>query len=1561
VKLTETAANTASTPRFGSFAVLCAALRARGRGAPGRGRRIRVSTASGRLMLSVFATTLGVLVFASAPALAAAPEAPELSVAQPVHPTEATFLGTLSPNASEPNKGGIYKFLYAAGTKCEGAKSTVAGLSLGAAHEELPGEPVTGLTPGTKYTVCLSITNLSSETTLSAPVSFTTPTVPEVPVTSTPAKSITTTTAILEGALNPTATAETGWYFLYSTEPTCSANASETTPVAPAPVPAKTKVQIEVKELQPHKNYEFCIVATNSAGEAVQSANEVSFETKALAPTVEAGSEHASGVSSTTANLEGEVNPNNEKTTAHLQYSTSATVNGSGALTTPTVLASQELGEGFGAQPVPGGELTGLPAGATFFLQVVATNATGTVYGPVESFTTLSVPATTAAAAITATTATFNGTLTPLNATVASEYSFNYRAGTECDGESATATESAGTGSGAKTVSTEATGLSPNTTYTVCLVSSSAFGSEQAAPVTFTTLIAAPAVESESSANIAATEARLEASINPGNSPTDWHFEYGTAAGGYEHSTPVQRLPAKLTAAAVNTVLTGLTPSTTYHYRLIASNALPESTVYGSDQTFTTTAAPETTKSGGCPNEKRREEQPYGTQLPDCRAYEMVSPANTNGVDAVQRELAYESRASVSDTEPAITYAALGGFAEGDGTWEQAQLLSRRTAAGWKTQLITPLQSEDGNGDSRTAFPTTIFTPELSEGLATSGAVLAPGAEEGNEDGAENLFVATFATSSYKYVAHLATQQNVSGASPDLHRIVFTSSGGAEPGAPAEEWAEGRDVPVTVTNNPHDPISGAVGSQAQRSKLGTQDTWHAVSSTGERVYFTSPGEGQGGGGRPEAVVTPAQLYVRTNVAAKEQSPLAEPEATAAGTLTRGSSKVTALLTAVGEVYGSTYGEGTTELGLVLKSGRFVVGEPLSGPEFAPGTTITAVTNGNLTLSKPLLAEISSGTVIDSDGPQPLAVGQRISGNGLAPGTTITAIAPGELTLSAPAEASDAAVPLAVGGECVEKTEACTTQVSASQRYLKSNPAGTRPARFWSASADGSKVFFTSAAELTEDAYTGSTTEQALTIKEERDEGAYQLSFEGQTTSPLPYDAGGGEVQSALESLSTIGPGNVDVAPGREGSSLLVTFIGTLAASQPPLLAVEGASAGVMVEVGTAHAAANLYEYDLETGLLSDLTPEATDSTGEGPDVQGVVQTSEDGAYVYFVAEGALASGATQGEANLYVVHDGGAPVFIATLPPADVSDWSGGSPVNTATVSPQGNWLAFLSNRGLPTGPSQSVYDTEQAAPRECEGEVRAFNRGGQGENKLCTEIYLYNAESASLVCASCHAGARPVGPATLNTSPDAFTQHPPRELLADGTLFFDSDDVLAQGATPSQENVYEYRDGQVAAISAVSGGYPSYFLDSSPSGENVFIGSTDRLLPEDPGGYSVVWDARVDGGVPVVSAAAPCASVEACEPPAAAPPPVGAPASATFSGPGNLLTSSPPAVVKPKPKSLTRAQKLANALKSCHKDKKRKKRVSCEKSAHKAYGAKAGAKRSSTARRAVNDRRADR
>ncbi len=318
---------------------------------------------------------------------------------------------------------------------------------------------------------------------------------------------------------------------------------------------------------------------------------------------------------------------------------------------------------------------------------------------------------------------------------------------------------------------------------------------------------------------------------------------------------------------------------------------------------------------------------------------------------------------------------------------------------------------------------------------------------------------------------------------------------------------------------------------------------------------------------------------------------------------------------------------------------------------------------------------------------------------------------------------------------------------------------------------------------------------------------------------------------------------------------------------------------------------DLFEFDVDTEQTTDLAP--------GADVQSVSQISEDGSYVYFVADGGLAGGAVAGEPNLYVWHGGGAPAYIATLAQGDQDDWLSqafGSPSespvdDSAAVTPNGARFAFVSERSL-TG-----YDNEEAESGECGGE------GGR-----CREVYLYDAESNRLECASCNpSGARPVGDSSLRSGGSSpFSSYKQHSFSEDGTLFFDSDDALVPHDSNGREDVYEYRDGHVYPISDVTGGYNSFLLDVDPKGENVFFATADQLVGQDRGNNRIaVYDARVDGGFPSPVSVAACDNGDSCKPPPTPQPGAfGAPASATFSGAGNPTPVVPASTVNAKAKA---------------------------------------------------------
>ena len=357
---------------------------------------------------------------------------------------------------------------------------------------------------------------------------------------------------------------------------------------------------------------------------------------------------------------------------------------------------------------------------------------------------------------------------------------------------------------------------------------------------------------------------------------------------------------------------------------------------------------------------------------------------------------------------------------------------------------------------------------------------------------------------------------------------------------------------------------------------------------------------------------------------------------------------------------------------------------------------------------------------------------------------------------------------------------------------------------------------------------------------------------------------------------------------------------------------------------------NLYEYDLATGKLTDLTPASDART------LGVAGTSEDGAYVYFVAEGVLTpvansvgAKATPGEGNLYLWHSG-AVSFIASLLPSppggavnaeaerDECDWR--VFCMTSKVSPNGMFIGFNSV-GSPTG-----YDNTDAHT-----------------GKADQEIYLYEAAQDKLSCVSCDtSGAPPIAPAGFRiideaglSVNDGIESSVPRNVLDDGRVFFDTTEPLVPSAAIGASHVYEYENGQLHLISSASGS-DAYFFDASASGDDVFFATAQRMLAGDTAAISL-YDARVDGGFPEAASATAC-SEEDCKGALSPTPLFGPPSSATFVGPGNqpTLPSVGKAKVKAK-RSTARARKLAAALKACQRKPKRK-RASCKRKARKAH-----------------------
>ena len=169
-----------------------------------------------------------------------------------------------------------------------------------------------------------------------------------------------------------------------------------------------------------------------------------------------------------------------------------------------------------------------------------------------------------------------------------------------------------------------------------------------------------------------------------GGAQVSYSFEYGTDTS-YGSATPPTKVPFEHFGTKVDAPLVGLQPNTTYHVRLAATNS--GGTSYGPDRVFTTYPTP----PGGpdpCPNALARK-QTGARSLPDCRAYELVSAADTGGYDVesslVPGQAPFPGFPLATDR---LLYATHSGAVPGP--WNATNkgpdpYLATRTANGWAT------------------------------------------------------------------------------------------------------------------------------------------------------------------------------------------------------------------------------------------------------------------------------------------------------------------------------------------------------------------------------------------------------------------------------------------------------------------------------------------------------------------------------------------------------------------------------------------------------------------------------------------------------------------------------------------------------------------------------------------------------------------------------------------------------------------------------------------------------------------------------------------------------------
>jgi hypothetical protein len=488
--------------------------------------------------------------------------------------------------------------------------------------------------------------------------------------------------------------------------------------------------------------------------------------------------------------------------------------------------------------------------------------------------------------------ATLNGTVNPRGFDL-SECRFEYLAASEyeANGETFSGATSVpcvpdvaeiGRGGNPVPVHAQVSGLDVQERYLFRLIASNKYGSNTAEPPS---MFGLPRVAAKQAQSILYDEATLRAEIDPSGLSTRYHFEYGTQAGTLDHSTPTEELAGNAGPTEVDFPLTGLEEGTRYYFRVVAENEA--GTVPGAEGTFETQVRQSV---GPCPNTEYR----FGlsAHLPDCRAYELVTPPETNGLvpyaagtgsspgTGFNDWLVTPRGPGAGETFSYFTDGTLPGF-QGDGRFDGYRAhreTGEHPAGGWSSELFSPSFVEAGDStpdqrgtstDQRYSFwsstPKAIFEGTLPSGTylrspeGTAAAVCNPVlsqsafefvgcGDQGVDPEATNLYVSAGGT----HVIFASSKQLEPGAAPEGTTTIYDRAAGHSQAAivslapGGSSFGGGENASYVGSNESGDAVLFRVGSALYLHRGGqtvlvatAPNTFAGVSADGSRVFYAT--------------------------------------------------------------------------------------------------------------------------------------------------------------------------------------------------------------------------------------------------------------------------------------------------------------------------------------------------------------------------------------------------------------------------------------------------------------------------------------------------------------------------------------------------------------------------------------------------------------------------------------------------------------------------------------------------------------------------------------------------
>lgn len=939
-------------------------------------------------------------------------------------------------------------------------------------------------------------------------------------------------------------------------------------------------------------------------------------------------------------------------------------------------------------------------------------------------------------------------------------------------------------------------------------------------------------------------EATLQARINPEGLATTYHLEWG-ATPSYGNSTGELPVGADGTNHTVSHTIEGLEPGMSYHWRLVATNeTAPTDT---GDRLLATFSLP--SPSSGCQNEALR--FALSAALPDCRAYELVSPLDKNGGNAQALPPAVSSagqytsfKQSALDGEK-LTYSSSTAFGDAvAGAWAN-QYIASRGSAGWSNHGISPPRDVavfDGkaatplvNWDTENLFEA--FTPDLCDTWVKDTNVV-PLVAQGLTDfvnvyrrsncGAESLQALTNQGPFGPATEYL--NDRAEGASPlppgpglrlqgysaDLEHQVFVSGANLTP----DGIRVGRQLEC-IDKSSGTGISSTYqwlrnGAPVEGATVSTYTVAAADAGASLQCQITvsnaSAGSTQTAGPPGGWVVEPAPATLR---------PI-EPPQIAAPT----SSSLT-----VG-------GPGGQTLTCDPAAGDWRGSPTFSYRWYRSGVLIAGATAQTY--------QVTAGDLATRAAFQCAVVGTNAGGSAVkVSGHRLTAPAPAgppTPTANAGMQLNTQLYDLHDGVlELVSILPGGFPNPDNSYAGILGTPGENRRSSLENAvSTDGSRIFWTS--------------------------------------SSGPFAIGPGELYVRVDGNETL-PISNSVEPG--------------AVSRFLTAAADGSA--VLFSIGE-----RLYEFDVDAALAGAAEPERLIAD----QVPGALGAADDLSRIYFVSREALVAGAQEGEWNLYLEEEGdlGVVTILSShdveLATFDLSPIQPQPVLRPSRVTPDGRHIAFQALGSL-TG-----YDNVDPADGKRYTEV--FRYDADSDELTCVScnptgvrpqggLILVPYSRFERTISDDIAFNESYGQAALlpTCERELYCSH----VLSDdgGRVFFHSFEALVARDTNGVRDVYQWEaqgtggcgepDGCVDLISTGTSPQESEFIDASSNGDDVFISTTSNIHSEDEGLVDI-YDARVGGGYAILAPPPECAG-DACQSVPFAPAD-STPASSVFNGPGN-------------------------------------------------------------------------